>query len=296
MQFSIVIPTYNYGHLIERAVISACTQPGKDYEVIVVDDGSTDDTLAVLHKCQEGYKNLRIIHQKNAGASAARNRGVCEAQGSMVLFLDADDELLTNALSIFRKIIDECEGVEVVVGQTISVFGNGEERTSPVPSLSEEPEQRFLDYLYKKIRLSNGAVAIARHLLVDHPFNVSLRQTEDIPVFAHCLVKGRCSALAAAVVKIYKHDDSRRHGADAALSVGMGLVDEVFDPARLPASLMKHKPRYKARRALSLFRLLYRSGRFQEARRYYICAFKTNWRGALAKPEYFLKFIGTYFG
>ncbi|MAY34665.1 MAG: glycosyl transferase family A [Spongiibacteraceae bacterium] len=291
MRFSIVIPTFNYGHLVERAVRSACGQSGDDYEVIVVDDGSTDNTAEVLAALNSEFSHLHIVSQDNSGASAARNRGVREARGRLVLFLDADDELLENALADFR-LADETAGEpDMIVARTLSVFLSGDVRISPVPEISEDPEQRFLDYLYKKIRLSNGAVAMSRSLLERFRFNERLRQTEDIPVFAHCLVNGRCAVSASQVVKIYKHDDSRRHGADAALSVGMQLVDEVFSPGKLPDALMKHRGRYEARRGVSLFRLLYRRKRYAEARIFYRKALKNDWREALRKPENLVKFL-----
>ncbi len=291
MRYSVVIPAYNYGHLLARAVRSACTQPGDDYEVLVINDGSTDDTAEVLAELQKDFPHLRVIHQDNAGASAARNRGVREASGRLVLFLDADDELLDNALADFRQ-MDEATGQpDVLIGRTQSIFPSGEARSAPVPEVTDDVEQRFLDYLYKKIRLSNGAVMMSKAMLMRFPFNESLRQTEDIPVFAHCLVNGRCVVVPSEVVRIYKHDDSRRHGADAALSVGMKLVDEVFNAERLPAALLKHRRSYQARRGVSLFRLLYRSRRFAEARGFFRDALKSDWRVALKKPENFIKYI-----
>lgn len=296
MRFSIVVPAYNYGSLVERAVASACLQSGEDFEVVVIDDGSTDNTPEVLDRLEARYATLRVLRQKNAGASAARNKGVNEARGDFILFLDADDELLPNALAAFREAIENQPQVDVLVGRTLSVFDSGEERESPVPRLSDDPEQRFLDYLYKKLRMSNGAVLTRRELLVAHPFNPELRQTEDIPVFSQCLAAGQCAVLPFVVVKIFKHDDSRRHGAEAALSVGMQLVDEIFDPSRLPSDLMIHKERYRARRGVSLFRLLYRAGRFREARAFYREAVKADWREAVAKPENIIKYLRSLLG
>jgi len=87
---SIVIPTYNYGHYIEAAIDSALNQRYKNIEIIVVDDGSTDDTRSRL---QPYHRDLRvnIITQSNRGAAAARNRGMRAATGKFIAFLDADD-------------------------------------------------------------------------------------------------------------------------------------------------------------------------------------------------------------
>lgn len=95
-QVSVIIPLYNKGPYVRRALDSVFAQTFQDYEVIVVDDGSTDDGPEQV----ETYKNsrLRLIRQANAGPGAARNRGVAEAKGKYIAFLDADDEWLSSFL------------------------------------------------------------------------------------------------------------------------------------------------------------------------------------------------------
>lgn len=88
-QVSVVIATYNRGYCIGQAVNSVLTQTFRDYELIVVNDGSTDETLRVL---QAYGDQIRIIDQENRGVSAARNRGIANARGEWVAFLDSDDE------------------------------------------------------------------------------------------------------------------------------------------------------------------------------------------------------------
>jgi len=85
---SVVIPNYNYGRFIAQAVDSALGQSYPVVEVVVVDDGSKDDSLAILSRYSE---NVRVITQPNQGVSAARNRGIAASKGSLVAFLDADD-------------------------------------------------------------------------------------------------------------------------------------------------------------------------------------------------------------
>jgi glycosyltransferase involved in cell wall biosynthesis len=85
---SVVIPTYNYGRFISQAIRSVLDQTSPPSEIIVVDDGSTDETKAVVDRFDA---LVRYIHQSNAGVCDARNRGVAEATSELIAFLDADD-------------------------------------------------------------------------------------------------------------------------------------------------------------------------------------------------------------
>ncbi len=93
---SVIIPTYNRGWTIKEAIDSVLEQDFSDYELIVVDDGSTDNTADIL----QSYGNtIIVIHQSNKGVSAARNRGIGASAGRLIAFLDSDDIWLPQKLS-----------------------------------------------------------------------------------------------------------------------------------------------------------------------------------------------------
>ncbi|ELY53472.1 glycosyl transferase family protein [Natronococcus amylolyticus DSM 10524] len=111
---SIVIPTYNRASVVGRAIDSALAQTADDLEVIVVDDGSTDGTDAVLDSCDDD--RLEVLETgSNGGANAARNRGIERATGEFVSFLDSDDELasthVARVLETFQEAPEQVRGV-----------------------------------------------------------------------------------------------------------------------------------------------------------------------------------------
>ena len=87
---SIVIPLYNKEQQIGKTLESVFAQSFQDYEVVIVNDGSTDKSVEIVEGMAD--KRIRLINQKNSGVSAARNKGIQESRGEYIAFLDADDE------------------------------------------------------------------------------------------------------------------------------------------------------------------------------------------------------------
>ena len=107
-KLSIIIPMYNVGKYIDRC-LSSCYHQDIDeiqYEVIVIDDGSTDDGYEKVMNWKMLHENLQCIHQENQGQSIARNHGMTFARGEYVWFLDADDEVEQNCLSYLLILSD----------------------------------------------------------------------------------------------------------------------------------------------------------------------------------------------
>lgn len=91
MKFSIIIPAYNVADYLENCVESILKQAYDNYEIIIVDDGSTDETGKVADELLRQSKKINVVHQSNGGASKARNTGMSRATGDYILFLDGDD-------------------------------------------------------------------------------------------------------------------------------------------------------------------------------------------------------------
>ena len=108
--FSVVIPAYNAAAFIRQTLQSIYAQTEQDYEIIVVNDGSSDNTESLLQ--QEIDPRLRVITQPNGGECNARNRGVREARGTYVAFLDCDDAWLPNHLALARRFFEQNPSID----------------------------------------------------------------------------------------------------------------------------------------------------------------------------------------
>jgi glycosyltransferase involved in cell wall biosynthesis len=118
---SVVIPCYNYGRFLACAIESVLAQRYTDFELIVVDDGSTDDTSAVAAQ----YPDVRCLRQRNLGESEARNRGAGLAGGEFLLFLDADDELTPDAIRTSVQCLREQADCAYVYGHQQLIDSSG---------------------------------------------------------------------------------------------------------------------------------------------------------------------------
>ena len=123
MKVSVIIPVYNTEEYIDECLNSVRNQTLKDIEIICVNDGSTDGSLAVLEKYAKEDKRIKIINQKNQGVSVARNNGIANAQGEYIMFLDSDDYLVPYACEKEYKLA--VKNKADVVGFEFRIFKDG---------------------------------------------------------------------------------------------------------------------------------------------------------------------------
>ena len=123
MKFSVVIPLYNKEHYIEKTIRSVLDQTCSDYEVIVVDDGSKDNSLALARKFESD--RVRVIPQENQGVSVARNTGILNAGGEFICFLDADDEWRPDYLATIEGLTEQYPESAIFVTAYAVNMGNG---------------------------------------------------------------------------------------------------------------------------------------------------------------------------
>lgn len=186
--FSVVIPLYNKQEFIKRAIDSVLSQSFTNYEIILVDDGSTDRSLDVVNS----YKNSRInvIQQKNAGVSAARNKGIVAARYEWVAFLDADDEWTHDHLQVISDVILKYPAI-VALGTAynkIDTQGNVRRLRHPY-SISEKTSFQLEDYFLFCVQydhpLHSSSAVVRRDVLMSiGGFPVNIRAGEDLITWA----------------------------------------------------------------------------------------------------------------
>lgn len=125
MIFSVVIPCYNCAKTLEATVNSVRACGLTDYEILLIDDGSSDGTAKLCDTLCVRYPELRCVHQENAGVSAARNRGIDEAQGEYLWFVDADDTVDAGALSRAADTIARQQPDMLLFGMSFDYYHHG---------------------------------------------------------------------------------------------------------------------------------------------------------------------------
>lgn len=119
ISFSIIIPVYNAEKYIENTLRSVINQNEDNFEIVVIDDGSTDNSLNIIKRIAKSDKRIKVFSQKNQGVSCARNLGLDKTNGKYILFLDSDDELPQYTLSNYYKIF-QIENPDIIEGNVVT--------------------------------------------------------------------------------------------------------------------------------------------------------------------------------
>ena len=157
---SIVIPVYNAQKYLNKCLDSVCTQTYKNLEIVVVDDGSTDESYKICVDYTKKFKNIRIIKKSNGGVSSARNRGIDEIKGEYVLFVDSDDWIEKDTV---EKLVELYEKFNV----DVILFG--------VAKICKEKIIKCTKYNEVKIteikKMINKFAELIRNEQINSPFN-----------------------------------------------------------------------------------------------------------------------------
>lgn len=206
---SIIIPAYNAERWIAATVQSALAQDWENKEIIIVDDGSTDQTLAVMKLFES--RIVKVISQPNKGASAARNAGLTIAQGDYIQWLDADDLLAHDKISTQIRVADEGIGNRVLLSGLCSEFSVDPSETRPKFSpLSQDlqPIDFFLKRFNENLWLGNCVWLVSRHLTeLCGPWDERLSLDDDGEYFSRLVASSESIRFVPHALSFYRRSN-----------------------------------------------------------------------------------------
>lgn len=173
--FSIIIPSYNRADLIVDSIKSVQNQTSIDWECIIVDDGSTDNTKAVIEDIIRQDSRIKYVYQENAERSAARNNGIRNSSGEYICFLDSDDHFVPDHLGKLKAFIEaRKEPICLVINQSFNVSVDGVYKTN-----LNQPSTNLIEFLYLN-PVSPSRVCVHKNILSECKFDDDILIVEDV--------------------------------------------------------------------------------------------------------------------
>ena len=201
MRFSVIMPLFNKAPYVAKAIESVLSQTFGDYELIVMDDGSTDESYDIALKTIDGHENGKIYRQQNAGVSMARNNAVTLSHGDYLCFLDADDWWAPTFLEEMTKFIDEYPEAGIY-GTNYTIVNETKHKTRVAPvSVDSGFEKGYINYcqVYSKnlaMPLWTGAVCIPRWVFNEmNGFPKGIKLGEDFLLWIRIALKYKVAFL-----------------------------------------------------------------------------------------------------
>lgn len=215
-RISVIMPLYNAEAYMRNSIKSIIGQSYKDIELILVDDGSSDETLMVAYELASVDNRISVISQKNAGPGSARNNGLNHCQGQFVCFVDSDDYLEKDAIQTMLEAFEE--DVDIVQCRAMKVYDDGQE---DLEVWEEEGQvltsyEAMKDYLYNPkpiIRFSVWAKLFRREVIENIRFPL-MNNSEDVVFNAEAICRSRSIKYIPRILyRVAVRDDSLSHRA-----------------------------------------------------------------------------------
>ena len=167
---TILTPTYNRGNIINNAYESLVKQTNKNFEWLVIDDGSTDDTKSIIHNFSKQKKiSVRYLKKENGGKHSALNLGIKKAKGNLILILDSDDYLREDAIELVYKYWDKYKNNKKLCGMTFLRKIN-----NPIykDKLFDECVSNMIDFKYNEGNLADMCEVMRKDILLEYPYPI----------------------------------------------------------------------------------------------------------------------------
>lgn len=277
LDLSVVIPSYNYGRFIEAAITSVIHQNYRAKEIIVIDDGSTDETKIVVNFLQKAHTNYKIYYyyQNNKGVSVARNIGFKKSIGNYLWFLDADDKLLPDAFEKVFLAIKNNQQADMIFGGYRGISYSEKIHNQIPESLSFNLLKNVSDVLTgKMVGIRPSTTILKRCVMEKIKFPEKVHVEEDALFFGHVFASFKCVSIPAILVEMPRHSDSLRENYKRILESGTQGIEELFE--KLPNGQANKSVKQKAyvRRYLKIARKACISHDYKTATQNYMYAIK----------------------
>ena len=201
---SVIIPLYNKERFILEALYSVLNQSYADFEVVIVDDGSTDGSVEIVQGVSD--TRIRLVSQQNAGPSAARNRGVREAYYDWIVFLDADDMMLPDSLATFASVIANHSDISIICSNYYFHVEGREDALYSYRYREGWVSNNFRSWVFHHCAPRPGAGMFRRDILLKFPFDEHLRRYEDVEIIFRLMKTYRIWQITKATV-LYNCDN-----------------------------------------------------------------------------------------
>ena len=254
MSFSVVIPLYNKALHIERALQSIFDQTCQDFEIIVVNDGSTDNGREIVENIHD--PRIRLINQSNQGVSVARNRGAEAAKNKFVAFLDADDEWLPDYLNQIQVLINNFPDCGAYATAVQTIRPNGERKFPSLKKIPDEPWTGILPNFFELIQdglaFCSSSIVVSRQVLLNvGGFPAGVTKFEDTVCFVNIAIQYPIAFNPKRLV-IYHQDATNRSNVHRYLSEApyIKIVQNAIKAGLIPRELEGEALEFNAKRQI----------------------------------------------
>lgn len=291
VKVSVTIPAYNYANYLPSAIQSVLNQSYPDFELLIVDDGSTDNTSEVIRGFLHNPK-VRHVYQENQGLAAARNTGIRNTHGELVAFLDADDEWLEEKLERQVEVMDSKPQVGLVYTDVYFISEQGESlldrRWAP-----RTKETMFEDLLFNNVVTGSASSSIVRRACLDRVgvFDETLRSLEDLDLWLRIAACFEFQRVDQPLTKIRHHQSNIQLDVDRMAEGWLAHLAKREVPAEYRAADRLARYEILARIAGQYYQL----GRMRKYRQYALMAVGKRRRHVL-DPRFWRCFVASYLG
>ena len=294
---TVVIPTYNRAHLVKDAVESVLNQTYQNFELIVIDDGSTDNTKEVLAI----YKDkLSYIYQENQGRSSARNHGIKLASCEYIAFLDSDDVWFPDKLERQVPVLESApanvvlvHGYKCIVDENLQPVSGWELKLRKLYALAEKGEETYENYLHSSCNFTSSILVRKTAIVEVGCYDILIPSLQDLDLYLRLLLKGYNFAFISEppLMKYRWHENNT---APRNSNYGYVQVYEKHLTECLKLDDSKRIAKVKKILYQGLAKAHYRLGNYKKSRDYWQKAFIEYWETAFTKSfwkQYFGSFI-----